>query len=235
MLYWKKMPSLWVGNKLTQLNDYEIAPAIAAIKIFITFCLFCEKNSEGVRTIRMTFSQISEVASLSRSLVNQGLKILHNEGLIKDLSHSPRKKIYTVDVDGELRDGWAKLPYKGIVSAEKSIPAFNSMHNRYSFELIALQLYLYLLYARDNNNDYTLARKSTLMSKLKCSYSEINKAITYLIHIGLLKTIKQKHDEDYPSQIFQDSFYFYMTSAGTNAFTYRKTKQITISDNDLPF
>ncbi|MDF7651837.1 hypothetical protein PUG42_25180 [Erwiniaceae bacterium L1_54_3] len=235
MLYWKKMPSLWVGIKLTILNNYGTAPAIAAIKIFLTFCLFCEKNPEGIRTIKITFSQIGEAASLSRSLVNQGLKILRDEGLILDLSSSPRKKTYTVDVDGELKDGWAKLPFKGVVTEDKTIPAFNSMHNRYPFELLALQLYLYLLYARDNKNDFTLARKLTLMIKLKCKLSELNKAITYLIHIGLLKTIKQKKEEDYPSEMFHDSFYFYMTSAGTNAFTYRKTKQITVREEDLPF
>ncbi len=37
MLYWKKMPSLWIGNRLTEFNSLETSHAIAAIKIYITF------------------------------------------------------------------------------------------------------------------------------------------------------------------------------------------------------
>ncbi|MBW5894641.1 hypothetical protein AAGW04_22040 [Pectobacterium aroidearum] len=235
MLFWKKIPSLWIGQKISVFQKFEIAHAIAAIKIYISFCLFCKENDDGIRTVALTYTEICRIASLSRSLVSEGLKILYSEELIRNLSVTPRKKLYTVDVEGVLKDGWAKLPFSGIVSNDRTITAFQSMHNRYYFELIALQLYLYLLYARDNNNEYTLARKATITSKLKCSTAELNKAITYLIHIGLLKTVRQKSVEDYPSEIFHDSFYFYMTSAGKNALTYRKSPIIKVSDEDLPF
>ena len=235
MLFWKKMPSLWIGSKIDIFKKYETAHSIAAIKIYITFNLFSKTNEDGIRTIALTYTDICKTACLSRSLVNEGLKILFAEGLIKNLSNSVRKKIYTVDVDGVLRDGWAKIPFGGLVSEDGTIAAFASMHNRYGFELIALQLYLYLLYARDNNNDYTLARKATITAKLKCRTPELNKAITYMIHIGLLKTIKQKIVEERPTEIFHDSFYFYMTSAGKNAFTYRKKPVVEVSEDDLPF
>ncbi|EAN5881067.1 MULTISPECIES: hypothetical protein [Enterobacteriaceae] len=222
MIFWKKMPSLWIGNRLTEFNCLETSQAIAAIKIYITFCLFGKDRGDGVRTVELTFSEISEIASISRSLVNSGLKLLYDKKLIENLSLTKRKKIYTVDVGGEVKDGWCKLPMAGVVSDDRTILAFQSMHNRYHFELVALQLYLYILYARDNQQEYVLARKQTICKKLACRLADLNKAITYLIHIGLLKKMKQKAVESYPVELFHDSFYFYVKTGANNALTYKK-------------
>ena len=236
MLYWKKMPSLWIGNRLTEFNSLETSHAIAAIKIYITFCLFGKEEDDGVRTVKLTFTEISEIASISRSLVNEGLKLLDNKKLIKYLSPaSKRKKIYTVDVDGYIHDGWCKLPMAGIVSEDRTISAFQSMHNRYHFELVALQLYLYLLYARDNFQEHVLARKQTICEKLACRNVDLNKAITYLIHIGPLKGIKQKAVESYPIELFHDSFYFYVKTGASNALTFKKQPLVNPPEKEIPY
>lgn len=143
MLYWKRMPSLWIGIKISEFNDLDTAKAIAALKIYLTFCLFCKESDSGQRTVELTFSNLCEIASLSRSLVNEGLKILYAKELIKNLSTTVRKKIYTIDVLEKHDDGWCKLPFKGIVGEDGKISAFQSMHNRYPFELLALQTYMY--------------------------------------------------------------------------------------------
>ncbi|VFS92318.1 Uncharacterised protein [Kluyvera cryocrescens] len=105
------------------------------------------------------------------------------------------------------------------------------MHNRYPFELLALQTYMYLLYARDNYNEYTLARKKTICEKLRCKLPELNKAITYLVHIGLLDKVIKKAVEKYPLELFHDSYYFYMTKGGISALTYRRqSKSLSISE-----
>lgn len=87
MLFWKKMPSLWIGNRITEFSDLDTAKAIAALKIYMSFCLFCKQSDSGIRTVELTFSELCEVASLSRSLVNEGLKILYAKNLINE---SPR-------------------------------------------------------------------------------------------------------------------------------------------------
>lgn len=236
MLYWKKMPSLWIGNRITEFNTLDTAKAIAALKIYMTLCLFCKKSDSGLRTVELTFSNLCETASLSRSLVNQGLKILYAKDLIKNVSPTVRKKIYTVDVLKENNDGWCKLPFKGVVDEEQKISAFQSMHNRYPFELLALQVYMYLLYARDNKHDYTLARKHTICKKLNCRLLELNKAITYLVHIGLLDKIIKKSVEIRPIDLFHDTFYFYMKTGIDSALTYRKSPQPSvIAEEDIPF
>ncbi|ECI0877796.1 hypothetical protein ASH38_24055 [Salmonella enterica subsp. enterica serovar Senftenberg] len=236
MLYWKRMPSLWIGIKISEFNDLDTAKAIAALKIYLTFCLFCKESDSGQRTVELTFSNLCEIASLSRSLVNEGLKILYAKELIKNLSTTVRKKIYTVDVLEKHDDGWCKLPFKGIVGEDGKISAFQSMHNRYPFELLALQTYMYLLYARDNRNEYTLARKKTICKKLKCKLPELNKAITYLIHIGLLDRIVKKSIENKPLEMFYDSCYFYFRAGSNSALTYkRKSEVLNLSEEDLPF
>ncbi len=236
MLYWKRMPSLWIGIKISEFNDLDTAKAIAALKIYLTFCLFCKESDSGQRTVELTFSNLCEIASLSRSLVNEGLKILYAKELIKNLSTTVRKKIYTVDVLEKHDDGWCKLPFKGIVGEDGKISAFQSMHNRYPFELLALQTYMYLLYSRDNRNEYTLARKKTICKKLKCKLPELNKAITYLIHIGLLDRIVKKSIENKPLEMFHDSCYFYFRAGSNSALTYkRKSEVLNLSEEDLPF
>ena len=61
-----------------------------------------------------------------------------------------------------------------------------------------------------------------MCKKLDCRLPDLNKAITYLIHIGLLKNIKQKAVESYPVELFHDSFYFYMKTGSNNALTFKK-------------
>lgn len=233
MLFWKKMPSLWIGHRITEFNEIETSHAIAALKIYLTLCLFSDDRGGGVRTTELTFTELSEKASLSRSLVNDGIKVLYSKGLIKNISGSKRKKIYTVDMEGELRDGWCKLPVAGIVSADFKIIPFQSMHNRYLFERVALQLYIYLLYARDNQQNFTLARKSTLRAKIASDLPTVNKAITYLIHIGLLESIKQKNSIELPVNMFHDSFYFHFKMKGSCDLTYKKT--LKMNEDDVPF
>ncbi|HHT2140735.1 TPA: hypothetical protein ACTYQH_003653 [Klebsiella michiganensis] len=236
MLYWKKMPSLWIGNRISEFGELDTAKAIAALKIYLTFCLFSKNNESNIRTIELTFSNLCEIASLSRSLVNEGLKILYAKDLIRNISPTVRKKIYTIDVLEEHNDGWCKLPFKGVVGEDGKIGAFQSMHNRYPFELVALQVYMYLLYARDNNDDFTLARKHTICKKLKCRLPDLNKAITNLIHIGLLDKIVKKSIENRPSDLFHDSYYFYVKTGIKGALTYRvKSLANTITDGDIPF
>lgn len=236
MLFWKKMPSLWIGSQIADFSKFDTAKGIAALKIYLTFCLFSKETNCGHRTAELTFSNLCEIASLSRSLVNEGLKILYAKELIKNISPSVRKKIYTVDVLEKHDDGWCKLPFKGVVGEDQKVSAFQSMHNRYPFELLALQTYMYLLYARDNRQEYTLARKKTICEKLKCRLPELNKAITYLIHIGLLDRAVKKSVENYPIELFHDSYYFYMKTGGRSALTFKKNSNLTvISEEDLPF
>jgi len=236
MLFWKKMPSLWIGNKIAEFNKLDTAKAIAALKIYLTLCLFCKESDSGCRTVELTFSNLCDKASLSRSLVNEGLKVLYQKELIQNVSTTARKKIYTVDVLEDHNDGWCKLPFKGVVGEDGKISAFQSMHNRYPFELVALQTYMYLLYARDNNSASTLARKKTICEKLKCKLPELNKAITYLIHIGLLDKVVKKSIEGRPLDLFHDSCHFYMKTGSDGALTYRKRAITTvISEEDFPF
>ncbi len=125
MLYWKKMPSLWIGNRLTEFNSLETSHAIAAIKIYITFCLFGKEEDDGVRTVKLTFTEISEIASISRSLVNEGLKLLDNKKLIK--YHRPRQKerksIQWMLMGAFMTDGVSCLWQASLAKTEQSAPS----------------------------------------------------------------------------------------------------------------
>lgn len=223
------MPSLWIGHKINDFKEFDVSASIAALKIYITFTLFSKTNNDGIGEIYMTFSEISEKSSLSRSLVNNGLKVLYEMELIKNISKTSRKKIYTIDIDGFCKDGWCKLPYSGVVNDFGLIPAFKAMHNRYGFELLAMRMYLYLLYARDNKSEKTLARLSTISKKLDTNTPDINKAITYLIAIGLLEKIEKKPSQKEHLHLFYDSYHFFFKTGSEYALTYKDYKNQPIS------
>jgi len=238
MLFWKKMPSLWVGTKISLFSEIETSSAIAALKIYLTICFFSEEDEfYKARVAKLTYNDFCKISSLSRSLVSEGLKVLYDYDLIGNVSLTPRKKIYTVDVIAGLKDGWCKLPLSGILDEDRRVSAFQSMHNRYKFELVALQVYIYLIYARDNNNEFILARKSTIYKKIKCTPVELNKAITYLVHIGLLHKIEKKNVDKSIDFLFHDSYYFHLKTGSPSALTYRKKQMLdsSIDDDDIPF
>ena len=58
MLFWKKMPSLWIGNSIAEFSSLDTAKGIAALKIYMDFCLFSKKSDAGIRTIEFTFSNL---------------------------------------------------------------------------------------------------------------------------------------------------------------------------------
>ena len=66
--------------------------------------------------------------------------------------------------------------------------------------------------------------------------ADLNKAITYLIHIGLLDRVVKKAIVDKPLDLFHDSYYFYMKTGSERALTYRKIPtSLVVAEEDLPF
>lgn len=186
ILSWARLPSSWIRAGL--LKDYfssniELAKKIAALKIYIIFCIKANKCSEIDYSCSMTYDELIESVSLSRSSIHKGLQHLISLGLIKG-EGIRTKKYFILNLN---KSGWCKIPVSGFISDYGVIESFKMFHNRYAHELNSLKLYLYLLSIRDNEERFSEVsfRKITIKTGIK--HSEIKPALSFLNIIGLLE------------------------------------------------
>ncbi|HDX8373765.1 hypothetical protein ACK3ZI_17790 [Aeromonas caviae] len=197
-LLWVKLPSLEIANGILE-RDFS-SPAnqnddIAALKLLLVFALFGReiKRTSGLLTYQkieamMTYDQLCERCSLSRTLVRKGLVRLLNTRLIE--KHGEKRVTYIFA--GDSRKSWCKLPKKGVVSTDDSIPALAAILNRYPYERNALKLFIYILSVRSNSKCYVDLSKRAIRLKTGIKCAEIEGATSYLLSIGLLSKVEDQ-------------------------------------------
>lgn len=97
-------------------------------------------------SVRMTYDQLCQAASLSRAKVAGGLAIIEARGLIERIVG--RRSGYRL-VDYNALANWAKFPVRGLYRGDR-VHAFTEFKLRSRTELDALKLY-FLFAARRNN------------------------------------------------------------------------------------
>ena len=150
ILPWARMPTNWIKSGILKDNftsNVDLAEKISALKIYLIFCIKSSCSDEGVFSCSITYDKLMELASISRSSVSKGLKLLTKIGLISCLGIRSKKYV----VPNLYRSGWCKIPVKGFMKDDKNIDSFRMFHNRYPHELNAIKLYLYFLSIRNND------------------------------------------------------------------------------------
>ncbi len=195
---WKPMPYYIMRDcgLLKQLKKNQVSQGISALKIFMLICLKSEIDENGIYSANLTYDQISQLCSLSRKLVSDGLRFLEHSEAIE--VSGDRKKKYIL-LNCERKDGlrrvarfssanghWCKLPFKGIIDEKNRITAFESMTNRSLHELNALRLFLYLLMVRSRGCSHSSVTLKTIKTRLSINYQEVMIAIGYLQSLGLV-------------------------------------------------
>jgi DNA-binding IscR family transcriptional regulator len=141
----QKLPSRWIDAD--GLKRFVWGPSggdeIAALIVLTVIAHHIDRES-GIA--RLSYSQIAEMASLSRAKVSAGLKILSTRGLI-EATHE-RSSYQLSGYDPKAR--WAMFPVRGLYRNDVVEP-FQDFKLRRRIELDALKLY-YLFAARRNNN-----------------------------------------------------------------------------------
>lgn len=184
MIYhWAALPSFFMRfSGLKDLNDRQPSTDIAAMKLYILFAI--KVRTHGNKgAVSLSYDELTEMAGLSRTLVSKGLKRLFTLNLI--IVTGVRKKYYSLKSHTTYK-GWTKIPSKPLIDDKGNISVFSSFRNRYDYELNALILYLYLLYARSNNNFYTEVSYATIYERTNIGYSKIDSALSFLKATGLL-------------------------------------------------
>ena len=97
-------------------------------------------------SVKLTYDQLCQAASLSRAKVAGGLSIIEARGLIEKVSG--QRSGYRL-TDYSALGNWAKLPVRGLYAGDR-VRAFAEFKLRSRVELDALKLY-FLFAARRNN------------------------------------------------------------------------------------
>ncbi|EMD9175800.1 hypothetical protein ACMSX5_001678 [Cronobacter turicensis] len=181
---------------LKNFKKNQVSQGISALKIFMLICLKSEIDENGIYSANLTYDQISQICSLSRKLVSDGLRFLKATGAIE--VSGDRKKKYIL-LNCERNDGvrrvarfsstnghWCKLPFKGVVDEKNRITAFEAMTNRSVHELNALRLFLYLLMVRSRGFSHSFVTLKKIKTRLSINYQEVMIAIGYLQSLGLV-------------------------------------------------
>ncbi|CBA28300.1 hypothetical protein AB8W27_16480 [Cronobacter turicensis] len=181
---------------LKNFKKNQVSQGISALKIFMLICLKSEIDENGIYSANLTYDQISQICSLSRKLVSDGLRFLKATGAIE--VSGDRKKKYIL-LNCERNDGvrrvarfsstnghWCKLPFKGVVDEKNRITAFEAMTNRSVHELNALRLFLYLLMVRSRGFSHSFVTLKKIKTRLSINYQEVIIAIGYLQSLGLV-------------------------------------------------
>lgn len=198
LMLWSKMPSDWISKGVLRESfsgGKGVSDDIAALKLFIVLCLLAKQvnRSSGmsvhdVLEVKATYDQLTEMCSLSRSLVSRGLKKLHATGLLS--SSGVRTKTYTF-TQGIYR-GWCKLPKRALVKNEEEISAMKAFLNRYSHERDALKCFLYILASRSNSKTYVDLSRGRIAKKTGVSLDAIDGAIGFLQSTSLISKVEDK-------------------------------------------
>lgn len=203
-LLWVKMPTQWVsaGVLFEDFSSKQVSTEIAALKVYICLCLcskivtknyycpFLKMESYNDRfEAQMTYDQIMDSASLSRTLVSRGLKKLIDSRVI-EREGTTRKKIYLLK--GTTNRGWCKLPRKHLIKKNDVVSAFTAFTQRYEFERDALKLFIYLLSIRSNSKRYVDVCRGSIYEKTGIKIDAIDGALGFLRSVGLLEKVESK-------------------------------------------
>jgi DNA-binding transcriptional ArsR family regulator len=138
--------------------------------------------------VRVTYDELTEAMSISRTKVSQGLTVLEKHGLIsRDTGTQSTYNIY--GCDGE--QPWGKLPYKSLYQGER-IFAFKDFLLRKGSELHALKLYLLLIARRDRKTNLAIVNYDTIERYSGIPRQHIRTAVTTLAVAGLVHLEKVK-------------------------------------------
>lgn len=184
MIYhWAALPAFFMRySGLKDLNDRRPSSDIAAMKLYIVFAIKIRTHGNK-GAVSLSYDELTEMAGLSRTLVSRGLKQLCAYNLI--LITGDRKKFYSLKSNTTYK-GWTKIPVKPLIDENGNVFIFSSFRNRYDYELNALRLYLYLLYARSNSDCFTEVSYATIYERIGIGYSKIDNALSFLKSCGLL-------------------------------------------------
>ena len=197
---WIRLPTKWVLNEeedsyLKSLkwgtkgtNSHNTASLMVLLAIASNTSHRATLRNPQVGKVDLSFTDLTNITSISRKLVSEGLKKLISAGLIEK---NTLKKVNQYTLCGDLESGWGKLPAKKLYDQKlESIKAFKKFTLRNKVELNALKLYFLIVALRNNESNRSLMTYETITKYTAILRNDINFAISFLVSSELIQVEK---------------------------------------------
>lgn len=204
---WVQLPTWWVRDltedsflkKMNWSSPGKNSHNTAALMVLLAIASNVSHRETGrnpvIGSVELSFSDLSEITSLSRKLVSEGLKKLVDAGLIEK-NKDRRVNRYKLQIN-ESNLGWGKLPAKKLYdSRNESIKAFKHFKLRSKIEMNALKIYFLVVALRDSNLNHSMMTYDTITKYTGVRRSDINGAISFLTSCELVRVIRVESDNN---------------------------------------
>lgn len=145
---WTRLPSCWIetgGLKDFRWGNNEGANNLAALMLLTVICHHADQST-GIA--KLTYTQLSDQANLSRAKVSAGLTVLEQRQII--LREHGGQSSYGLNYFQETP--WAQFPAKGLYT-NGTVEAFSEFKLRLPVELHAMKLYFLFASRRDSKTN----------------------------------------------------------------------------------
>lgn len=181
MMSWTKLPSAWIENR--ELHAFrwaqgEGANNIAALMVLAVIAHHIEPQTGSAR---LTYSDLSDKASLSRAKVSAGLGLLEARGLVDRYPDCSFYRLRNYDPNA----GWAMFPAKGLYHNDV-VAAFEEFRLRVRSELDALKLYFLFAARRNRDTNYANISYPKIEEYSGVDRNHIRRALSVLAAHGLV-------------------------------------------------
>jgi hypothetical protein len=148
---WVKLPSRWIEER--GLRDFRWTRGEGANNLagLMSLAVIAHHADADTGVARLTYDDVSAIASLSRAKLSAGLSLLAERNLVEP---GPGGRSHYRLVGYQPASGWAKFPAAALYS-NGVVAMFASFHLRLRSELDALKLYFLLASRRDRNTGLT--------------------------------------------------------------------------------
>lgn len=179
---WVKLPSAWVeqgGLREFQWGKTGGSRQAAALMVLLGVAHHADAAT-GVS--RMTYDDLHQAVSLSRTLISDGLDVLGERGLV---TREAKGRSTFALADYDPKRGWAMLPARPLYTSG-CIRAFTDFHLRRKAELDALKAYFAFAARRDSEKNRAHMTYEQLSDYAGIPEGRIKSAISVLIHNNLV-------------------------------------------------
>jgi DNA-binding transcriptional ArsR family regulator len=175
-----KLPNGWI--EAGGLKEFKWGPGVGSrnVAALILLAVIAHHTDTDTGIARVTYDELGARASLSRSMIAAGLKVLEERGLVVRNGRS----IYQLSSFNP-NERWAKLPAAGLYNNDSAI-AFREFQKRKRVELDALKLYFLIASRRSKELNLALLTYENMEARTGVLRHRIKHAITLLAAAGLI-------------------------------------------------
>lgn len=191
-----RVPTDWIRDQSKPLlhafswKGQDKAGCIAALMLYIAMNLNVPEK-KGAH-VKLTYTKLSDITSLSRAKVAEGLKLLEETGLVKTEKQGRSNSYHIVNRDNW--NGWGQLPVNSLYD-DGQIKPFLKFKLRTRAELDALKLYLLIIAFRSNRRNCTIISYEKIHQYTGISERYISAALSLLITLDMIRVDKKLRDE----------------------------------------